>query len=85
MAGGRYQGPKTASQRSLSKWSSERWTTATGEKACKGNRCDRYLPEKAWALLTPEQSSATRRKKLSSTNQYVPNTPEARAARKAAR
>ena len=85
-AGGGYCGPKTASQRSLKKWTGEKWTTATGEKACRRVKgkvvCDRYLPAKAWSELTTAQKAATRRKKKAGRGQFVPNTKAARAARK---
>ena len=84
-AGGGYVGPKTSAQRSLTKWTAERWTTATGAKACRGDRCDRYLPAEAWSLLTPAEIAATRRKKLASSEQYVGNTRAAKAASKTAR
>lgn len=88
-AGGAYTGPKTASQRSLTKWTAEDWTTATGEKACRetrsGTRCDRYLPRAAWSMLSPEEIAATRRVKLQSKTQYVGNTPKAKAAGQRAR
>lgn len=83
-AGGRYCGPLTTAQRSLRKWTGEKWTTASGGKACEGDRCDRYLPASAWDALTPAQREATRRKKREATGQWVPNTAAAaRASRKA--
>jgi hypothetical protein len=84
-AGGGYRGPRTAAQRSLAKWTRERWTTSTGQKACTGSRCDRYLPEVAWLLLTPDEVAATRRAKRASSRQYVGNTPAAREASRIAR
>lgn len=89
-AGGGYRGPRTAPQRSMARWTSERWTTATGEKACRktprGVRCDRYLPAEAWERLSPQEADATRRVKLRSPRQYVANAPAAReAAREAKR
>jgi hypothetical protein len=84
-AGGGYRGPRTAAQRSLAKWTDERWTTFTGKKACKKSRCDRYLPEAAWLMLTPAEVAATRKKKLASSSQYVDNAPAAREVSKAAR
>lgn len=84
-AGGGYYGPKTEAQRRLTKWTAERWTTATGAKACRGDRCDRYLPAEAWAMLSPAEIAATRRKKLSATEQYVANTRAAQKASKIAR
>ncbi|MBD3346239.1 MAG: hypothetical protein GF401_14375 [Chitinivibrionales bacterium] len=41
----------------------------------------RYLPERAWHLLTDEQKNSTDRKKRKAGTQYVPNTPPAQAAR----
>ena len=88
-AGGGYAGPRTASQKSLSRWTAEDWTTATGAKACRttatGVRCDRYLPRAAWSLLTPAEAAATRAVKVRSREQYVPNQPEAKAAGRLAR
>jgi hypothetical protein len=87
--GGGYIGRKTEAQRKLSRWTAERWTTATGEKArqVKGGkvRYDRYLPEKAWAMLSPSEIRATRAKKLAAKSQYVPNTRAAKAAGRKAR
>ena len=88
-AGGGYVGPRTGSQRSLTRWTAEDWTTATGAKACRetgaGVRCDRYLPRAAWSLLTPAEAAATRAVKLRSRKQYVRNEPEAQAAGRAVR
>lgn len=75
--GGGYCGPKTEAQRSMRKWTKERWTTATGKKACRKVRgkvvCDRYLPAKVWAKLTPAERQATRRVKQASDKQFVAN------------
>ena len=83
-AGGTYCGSKTGAQARLSKWTKERWTTATGAKACHKVAghvvCDRYLPARAWDSLTPAQKAATRRKKKASTKQYVANTKAAKRA-----
>lgn len=88
-AGGGYCGPKTSAQRSLSKWTGEKWRTSSGAPAChetpKGVRCDRYLPAAAWEKLSAGQIAATRTKKLRSADQWVRNTPAARAAGKRAR
>lgn len=88
-AGGGYCGPRTASQRSLSKWTKEDWRTATGEKACREVRgrvvCDRYLPAAAWERLTPREVAETRRVKVRSRDQFVPNAPAAKRAGAAAR
>jgi hypothetical protein len=83
--GGRYCGSKTKAQRGLMKWTKEDWTTVTGEKACHKTksgsiRCDRYLPKDAWKRLTPRQVAETRRRKVSSRRQFVPNAPAAKRA-----
>jgi hypothetical protein len=91
-ANGGYCGPKTRAQKSMTKWTRERWETAPGAapKACRKVRgkvvCDRYLPAKAWASLTPAQRRATRARKLTASSQWVSNTKAAqRAGRKARR
>ena len=85
-AGGGYCGGLTQAQRGLRKWTSEKWTTASGKKACRGDRCDRYLPAAAWAELTPAQRKATQRKKRAAKTQWVKNTKAAaKAGRKARR
>ena len=52
--------PKAKSQRSLDKWTDEKWGTSDG-KPSKGKR--RYLPKKAWEDLTPAEKAATNRAK----------------------
>jgi hypothetical protein len=88
-AGGAYCGPRTAAQRGLERWTSERWRTSTGGTACRetpaGYRCDRYLPDAAWSKLSKREIAETRKKKLSSARQWVPNAPAARAAGRIAR
>lgn len=89
-AGGTYIGPKTKSQRDLSKWTQEDWTTESGRPACRmvnGKRvCDRYLPRAAWKMLTPAEKRATQKVKRKASEKFVPNTPAAkRAGRKARR
>ena len=51
-------------------------------------RTERYLPEKAWSKLTPEQRRETDEKKKAASRkgkQFVPNTEAAKKAGKAAR
>lgn len=55
-AGGGYSGSKTGEQKSLSKWTKEKWTTSDG-KPSEGKK--RYLPEKAWGSLTASEKKAT--------------------------
>ena len=58
------------------------------DKAIEKGRTERYLPEKAWAKLTPEQRRETDEKKKTASRkgkQFVPNTEAAKKAGKAAR
>jgi hypothetical protein len=48
------------SQKSLKDWTKQKWTTSDG-KPSKGKK--RYLPEAAWASLTPAEKAATNRAK----------------------
>jgi hypothetical protein len=87
--GGKYCGGKTKQQRALTKWTAEKWTTASGKKACRTVRgrtvCDRYLPAAAWSKLTAAQKRATQEKKRRSTKQFVKNTAAAARAGRTAR
>jgi hypothetical protein len=84
--GGGYCGTKTEAQKSMSKWTKEEWTTASGKKACRRSKgkvvCDRYLPKKVWNKLTAAEKKATRRKKQAGKGQFVPNTPAVRRKRR---
>lgn len=88
-AGGGYCGKKTKAQKSMSKWTGEKWTTADGKPAKRevaGKEVyDRYLPKKAWNKLSKAQKAATRRKKREAEGQFVPNTKKAAAAGAAVR
>ena len=48
------------SQKSLKKWTKEKWKTSDGTQS-KGKK--RYLPEKAWAALSPAEKAATNKAK----------------------
>lgn len=48
------------SQKSLKKWTKEKWKTSDGTPS-KGKK--RYLPEKAWAALSPAEKVATNKAK----------------------
>ena len=48
------------SQKSLKDWTKQKWTTQDG-KPSKGKK--RYLPEKAWAALSPAEKMATNKAK----------------------
>jgi hypothetical protein len=48
------------SQRSLKKWTAQKWRTSSGKKS-EGKR--RYLPDAAWNALSPAEKAATNRAK----------------------
>jgi hypothetical protein len=85
--GGAYKHPRNEAQASLKQWGEEHWRTADGEQAIQEGETHRYLPEKAWKELSPEEKKATDRKKVAASKkgkQYVANTPAAASARKRA-
>jgi hypothetical protein len=89
-AGGGYSGPKSASQKSLSKWTKEDWGTKSGKPSTQGPKAtgERYLPKKAIQSLSTAEYRATSDKKRRGTRagkQFVPNTPAAKASGRKAR
>ena len=89
-AGGGYTGAKTSKQQSLSKWTSEKWTTKSGKPSTQGPKAtgERYLPKKAIKSLSAAEYAATtaaKRKGTSAGKQFVPNTKAARTAGRKAR
>lgn len=89
-AGGGYSGSRTAAQKSLSKWTKEDWGTKSGKPSVQGPKAtgERYLPKKARESLSASQYKATSDKKRQGTargQQFVPNTPAAKAAGRKAR
>lgn len=87
-AGGGYSGAKTEKQKSLSKWTKEKWQTSDKKPADRPGGTTRYLPKKAWDKLSPAEKAATNKKKQAGSNagkQFVPNTPAAKKAGKQAR
>jgi hypothetical protein len=87
-AGGGYRGKKGKAQRSLNKWTREKWTTSDGKPALRKGKMTRYLPAEAWEKLTPSQRKATIAKKLAgdkSGKQFVSNTQRAKKASKKVR
>lgn len=87
-AGGGYRGKPRKTQRSLKKWTREKWTTSDGKPAIREGGTRRYLPASAWRRLTPAQRAATNRKKVQGSregNQFVRNTEAAERAGRNAR
>lgn len=68
-AGGGYSGEKTSSQKSLSKWTGEKWGTKSGKPSTQGEKAtgERYLPKKAREALSSKEYSATSAKKRADT------------------
>jgi hypothetical protein len=88
-AGGGYTGGKSEKQESLSKWTKEEWRTKSGKPSTQGKKAtgERYLPKMAIEKLSDEEYEATSRKKregMRKGKQFVPNTPAAADARRAA-
>jgi hypothetical protein len=67
--GGGYSGPKTEKQKSLSKWTKEKWGTKSGKPSTQGSKAtgERYLPEKARKSLTAAEYAATTKAKREGT------------------
>ena len=85
--GGGFKHARNKAQKSLKTWGDEKWHTADGKKATRGKTTHRYLPDKAWKVLSPTERKATDRKKVSASRrgrQFVKNTPPAAKARKRA-
>lgn len=64
-SGGGYRGKKTKAQRSLSKWTGEKWGTKSGKPSVVGRNAtgERYLPKKAIQALTDKEYKETSAKK----------------------
>ncbi len=67
-AGGGYSGKRTASQRSLSRWTKQDWRTKSGRPSLETG--ERYLPAKAIEALSPAEYGATTRAKRRATGQF---------------
>ena len=68
-SGGTYTGGKTKAQKSLSKWTEEKWGTESGKNSTQGKGAtgERYLPKKVREGLTKKEYEATSRKKREDT------------------
>jgi SAM-dependent methyltransferase len=67
-AGGGYSGKRTASQRSLSKWTKQDWRTKSGKPSLETG--ERYLPAAAITALTSAEYAETSRAKRKATGQF---------------
>jgi hypothetical protein len=68
-AGGGYSGAKTKAQKSLSKWTKEKWGTKSGKNSTQGKKAtgERYLPKKARESLSKKEYAKTSAKKRADT------------------
>ena len=87
-SGGGYSGAKTDEQKSLTKWTKEKWDTKSGKNSTQGSSAtgERYLPEKARKALTKKEYAATTAKKREDTKagKQVSKQPK-KVAKKTAR
>lgn len=87
-SGGGYSGAKTDEQKSLTKWTKEKWGTKSGKNSTQGSSAtgERYLPEKARKSLTKKEYAATTAKKREDTKagKQVSKQPK-KVAKKTAR
>ena len=60
---------KKSSQKSLDKWTKEKWGTKSGKPSTQGKKAtgERYLPKKAREALTDKEYAATTRAKRKGT------------------
>lgn len=82
-AGGGYSGGKSSSQKSLSKWTDEKWRTSDNTPS-EGKK--RYLPDAAWKSMSSSEKAATNKAKAEGNakgKQFVPQPKK--IAEKAAR
>lgn len=75
-SGGGYSGSKTSGQKSLSKWTKEKWGTKSGKPSTQGPKAtgERYLPKKAREALTKKEyakTTAAKREGTRSGKQFV--------------
>ena len=76
-AGGGYTGAKKSPQKSLDKWTNEKWTTKSGKPSTQGKDAtgERYLPKKAIESLSSSEYARTTKAKIEGIakgKQFVP-------------
>jgi len=67
--GGGYSGSKSKEQKSLTKWTKEKWGTKSGKNSTRGPKAtgERYLPKAARDSLSSKEYAATSKKKRKDT------------------
>ena len=73
--GGSYTGGKDAGQKSMTKWTKQKWRTKSGKNSVTGPKAtgERYLPTKAINAMDPDRykrSSAKKRQATKAGKQY---------------
>lgn len=73
--GGKYTGSKDAGQKSMTKWTKQKWRTKSGKNSVRGPNAtgERYLPTKAINRMDPKRyrrSSAKKRADTKAGKQY---------------
>ena len=83
--GGYLKDEKDEDAKDLERWTKQDWQTVDGSAyADDGEKMKRYLPAKAWDLLSDEEKKLAEKKKQSGDadgEQFVENTIAAKAAR----
>jgi len=80
--------PLKKSQKSLKKWTKEKWGTKSGKNSTQGKKAtgERYLPKKARDDLSKKEYAATSRKKRADTKKGKQHSKQPkRIAKKTAR
>ena len=69
---------KKPSQRSLERWTRQKWRTKSGKPSTQGPKAtgERYLPEKAIKALSDEEYKATTRAKRRGTRKGKQHVPQ---------
>ena len=76
------------SQKSLKKWTKQKWRTKSGKPSTQGAKAtgERYLPEKAIKSMSSKEYAATTRKKRADTKKGMQHSKQPkRIAKKTAR
>lgn len=73
----------TKQQKSLKKWTNQKWRTKSGKPSIQGPKAtgERYMPASAVKALTPAEHAATTKAKragIKKGKQFVANTPKAK-------
>ena len=86
-AGGGYSGEKTGAQKSLSKWTGEKWSTRSGKPSTQGPKAtgERYLPKKAIEAMPAGVYAASTKAKRESTKEGKQFSSQPESAKKIAK